>query len=92
MMKVRFRRAAEADLQGIVAWFEITAPEALPRILDDIYVGIDRLIDHPRSGVKVPIAGLRRIVTRKFHFKIAYQIDGDSIVIVGIYRYQNREK
>ncbi|MBX9644538.1 MAG: type II toxin-antitoxin system RelE/ParE family toxin [Novosphingobium sp.] len=91
MMKVRFRRTAETDLQGIVDWFEGVAPEALPRILDDIYARIDRLIDHPRSGMKVPIAGLRRIVTHKYHFKIAYQIDGDSIVIVGIYRYQNRE-
>lgn len=91
MMKVRFRRTAETDLQGIVAWFEGVAPEAVPRILEDIYASIDRLIDHPRSGMKVPIAGLRRIVTRKYHFKIAYEIDGESIVIVGIYRYQNRE-
>lgn len=90
MMKVRFRRHAEIDMQGIVDWFESVAPDFLPGILDDIYSSIDRLIAHPRVGTRVPGLCLRRIVTRRYHFKIAYQISGDAILIVGIYRYQNR--
>ena len=31
-----------------------------------------------------------RIVSRRYHFKIAYEIVGDSVVIVGIFRYQDR--
>ena len=90
-MKTRFRRRAELDLQEIVAWIESVAPEAMPRILDDIYSSIDRLIDFPRSGARVPGINLRRLVTRKFHFKIAYQIDDDGVAIVGIYRFQDRD-
>ena len=91
MMKVRFRRQAEVDILGITDWFGEVAPEAVPRILDDIYATIDRLIDFPRSGVKVPQLALRRIVTRKYRFKIAYDLTPDSIVIIGVFRFQDRE-
>lgn len=91
MMKIRFRRHAEADLQGIVDWFEGVAPEALGNIAGDIYRSIDQLIDFPRSGIKVPGRTFRRIVTHKYRFKIAYEIDDESIVVIGIYRFQNRD-
>jgi plasmid stabilization system protein ParE len=90
-MKVSFRRQAAIDLQGIVDWFESVAPDALPGILDDIYSSIDRLIDYPRSGMKVRGQRFRRVVTRKYHFKIGYEIDGSIILILGIYRFQNRD-
>lgn len=92
MMKVRFRLQAEADLRGIIDWFEGVAPESVANILDDIYRSIDQLIDFPRSGIRVPGYEFRRIVTRRFHFKIAYEIDKDSIVVLGVYRYQNRDR
>jgi plasmid stabilization system protein ParE len=92
MMKVRFRLQAEADLREIIDWFKGVAPESVANILDDIYRSIDQLIDFPRSGIKVPAHGFRRIVTRKYHFKIAYEIDEDSVVVLGIYRYQNRDR
>lgn len=90
-MKVSFRRQAADDLQGIIDWFGSVAPEAVPGILDDIYASIDRLVDYPRSGMKVPGHRFRRVVTRKYHFKIGYEVDGKLIVILGIYRFQNRE-
>jgi plasmid stabilization system protein ParE len=89
-MQVRFRKAAETDLRGIIEWYEGIAPEAVPNILSDIYRGIDQLIDYPRSGIAVSDNGLRRLVTRKYHFKIAYQIADDTVFIIGIFRYQNR--
>ncbi len=91
MMKVRFRRQAEADLSGIVEWFEDVAPEAVANILADIYRSIDQLIDFPRSGTKVPGQGFRRIVTHRYHFKIAYEIGDSTIIVVGIFRFQNRD-
>lgn len=90
MMTVQFRRQAEADLQGIVEWFEGVAPHSVAEILGDIYRSIDQLIDFPRSGTKVPGQRFRRIVTQRYHFKIAYEIEAKSIVVVGIFRFQNR--
>ena len=92
MMKVSFRRKAEDDLRGIVEWYEGVAPEAVANVMSDIYRSIDQLIDFPRSGSKVPRQRFRRMVTRRYHFKIAYEIDDETIAIVGIYRYQNRDR
>jgi plasmid stabilization system protein ParE len=92
MRTARFRKEAEADLRAIVSYYEEIAPEALGNILADIHRSIDQLIDHPRSGMRVEGRTFRRIVTLKYRFKIAYETDGDRIVILGIFRYQNREK
>lgn len=90
-MTVIFREEAAEDLRGIVAWFEDVAPDSVSRILADIYRSIDQLCHYPRSGMAVPGHAFRRIVTLKYHFKVAYRIEGDRIVILGIFRYQNRE-
>jgi hypothetical protein len=39
----------------------------------------------------VPDRPFRRIVTLKYHFKIANEIGENRIVILGIFRYQDRE-
>jgi plasmid stabilization system protein ParE len=91
MMRVAFRKKAINDLNGIIEWYEVVAPESLSLIVSDIYRSIDQLIDFPRIGPKVPFQRFRRIVTRKYHFKIAYELGDNRIVILGIFRYQNRE-
>lgn len=90
-MSVRFRKEAEADLRGIIGWYDTVAPDAVASILSDIYRSIDQLTRYPRSGLQLPDRSFRRIVTLKYHFKIAYEIGEDRIVILGIFRYQNRE-
>ena len=77
MRTVRFRQEAEADLRAIVVCYKEVAPEALGKSLADIHRSINRLIDHPRSGMRVERRAFRRIVTLKYHFKIAYETDGD---------------
>ena len=91
MKAILFRKEAEADLRSIVAHYEEVAPEALPNILSDIYRSIDQLSRYPHSGMQVEGRSFRRIVTIKYHFKVAYDVTEDSIVILGIFRYQNRE-
>lgn len=91
MMQIHFRRQAETDLREIVEWFENVAPESVANVLGDIYRTIDQLIDFPRSGTKVPGRSFRRIVTHRYHFKVAYEIEVSTIIIIGIFRFQNRE-
>jgi plasmid stabilization system protein ParE len=90
-MKVTFRAEAADDLSAIIAWYEEVAPDALANILSDIYRSIDQLTRFPLIGMAVHERPFRRIVTRKYHFKIAYQADADRIVVLGIFRYQNRD-
>lgn len=90
MRKVIFRKEAEADLHSIIAYYEEVAPASLANILSDIYRAIDQLTHFPRLGMQVPDREFRRIVTIKYHFKVAYEVGEDRIVILGIFRYQDR--
>lgn len=38
----------------------------------------------------VPDRPFRRIVTRDYHFKIAYEV-ADDVIVIGIFRHQDRE-
>jgi plasmid stabilization system protein ParE len=90
-MRVIFRAEAAADLRSIIAYYEEVAPEALANILSDIYRSIDQLTRFPRIGMPVADRPFRRLVTLKYHFKVAYEVHGDLILILGIFRHQDRE-
>lgn len=91
MRHIIFRSEAEADLRDIIAYYDDVAPDALPRILSDIYRSVDQLVRFPHLGMLVEDRHYRRIVTLKYHFKVAYEAGDDRIVILGIFRYQDRE-
>jgi plasmid stabilization system protein ParE len=91
MRQVLFRAEAEADLRSIITYYEEVAPTSIGNILSDIYRSIDQLTHFPQLGMAVPERPFRRIVTLKYHFKVAYQIQDEDIVILGIFRYQDRE-
>ena len=91
MMTILFREEAEADLRSIVDHYRSVAPDAVENILADIYRAIDQIARYPRSGMQVPDRAFRRIVTIRYHFKVAYELRDDRVVILGIFRYQNRE-
>ncbi len=91
MIRITFREEADTDLQAIIDWYQDIAPHVVERILADIYRSIDQLTRYPRSGMRVDARSFRRVVTLKYHFKIAYDIVPDGIVIVGIYRHQDRQ-
>lgn len=89
-MQVRFEARAIADLQAIIEWYDGISPEVTRRIIDDIEKAILRLRDFPRSGPAIGLRDLRRIVTRRYHFKVAYRIEAQRIIVIGIFRHQDR--
>jgi plasmid stabilization system protein ParE len=89
-MKVRFRPRAIADLRAIIRWYDDIAPRSTHRIVADIERSIELLKDFPHSGPATGQRDLRRIVTLRYHFKIAYRIEPARIVVVGIFRHQDR--
>lgn len=91
-LPVRFRREAEHDLREIIAWYEGVAPDSLPAITGDIWRAIDLVRRFPAIGMAVEGRTLRRIVTRRYRFKIAYSDADGYITVVGIFRFQNREE
>lgn len=90
-MRIFFRAEAAADLRSIIAYYEEVAPEALTNILSDIHRSIDQLTHFPHIGMPVSNRSFRRLVTRRYHFKVAYAAREEAILILGIFRYQDRE-
>jgi plasmid stabilization system protein ParE len=90
-MKVRLRTEAVADLNSIIGYYHEIAPESLPNILNDIQRSIELVRRFPHLGTPLSDRSLRRLMTRKYHFKIAYQPTHEAILVIGIFRYQNRE-
>jgi plasmid stabilization system protein ParE len=90
-MRIIFRKDAEADLRDIMAYYEEVAPASVANILADIYRSIDQLVHFPHLGMQIEDRPYRRIVFLKYHFKVAYEVGDDRIVIMGIFRYQDRE-
>jgi plasmid stabilization system protein ParE len=90
-MQVRFRTKALNELKETIDYFDGIAPGLADNILADIDKSISRLKDFPQLGAFVPGYPLRRLVTRKYRFKIAYQVTSEAIVIVGIFRFQDRD-
>lgn len=91
-MRIVFRAEAANDLRSIIAYYEEVAPEALANILSDIHRAIDQLTHFPRIGMPIPDRSFRRLVTLRYHFKIAYAAREDMIEVIGIFCYQDRER
>jgi plasmid stabilization system protein ParE len=89
-MKIVFRAEAASDLRAIIGYYESVAPEALTNILSDIHRSIDQLTRFPAIGMVAPDRAFRRLVTRRYHFKVAYEVSDQTIL--GIYRYQDRQQ
>lgn len=87
MRHIIFRREAGVDLRDIIAYYEEIAPASVGNILSDIYRSIDQLVHFPHLGMQVEDRTYRRIVTLKYHFKVAYEVGEDRVVIIGIFRY-----
>jgi plasmid stabilization system protein ParE len=90
MNRIVFRKEALEDLEAIIAWYDEIAPDVTTRILADIFHSVDQLTRYPRSGVQVPDRPFRRIVTLRYHFKIAYEVSDDQVIVLGIFRHQDR--
>ena len=90
-MRLEHRPEADADFDEIVAHYKAIAPEALPNIIEDLDQSFDLICDFPHMYPRQPGRSYRRHVTRKYHFKIIYEVFADHVEVIGIFRYQKRE-
>lgn len=92
MRRIRFREEARNDLAAIQAFHDSVDPDIFTKLLTDINRSLDQLQRFPLSGMQVAGREFRRIVTRKYHFRIAYSVGEEWIDILGVFRFQDREK
>jgi plasmid stabilization system protein ParE len=86
-----FRGKALEDIRAIVEWYDHIDPDLTEKIRIDLQRSFRLLLDFPHAGALVAKRRFRRIVTRRYHFKIAYSVRGDHIEVLGIYRFQDRQ-
>lgn len=87
-----FRGEALEDIRAIADWHDDIDRTVTDRIRIDLQRTFRLLLDFPQAGAVVTGRRYRRIVTRRYHFKIAYFVRGDHIEVLGIYRFQDRER
>ena len=92
MTTMTFRAKALEDIRAIAQWYDHIDPDVMERITIDLQRSFRILLDFPHAGSIVAKRKFRRIVTRRYHFKIAYSLRGDHIEVLGIYRFQDRER
>jgi plasmid stabilization system protein ParE len=80
---VIIRPAAEADLQDAGSWYESQRPGLGDELLNEISHAV-RLLEEQPERRPVYYNGFRRLLARRFPYKIFYRIEGDRIIIFRI--------
>ena len=80
MLRVRLRSIADAELGEATKWYAARSRDVASRFLDAVDEALDRIRQAPDANPLVTPT-LRRILLRRFPYKIFYQIIGDRVVI-----------
>lgn len=87
-MRVRYHRAAEAELLDEIAWLESQSAGLGQRLLDEVLRAEDQLRRFPESAEEVR-PSIRRLVLRAFPYSIFYTIDQEGLIILA-FGHQHR--
>jgi plasmid stabilization system protein ParE len=85
-MKLRFTPRATKDIAEIAAYIRTRNPVAAERVRDSILDAMQTLVLFPKTGRAQALEGVRKLVTRKYHYLVYYIVDvlADEIVILTI--------
>ena len=85
-MRVTYSPRAVTDLEGIADYLLPRNPQAALRVRTTILNTLQHLVRHPRLGRQQSAEGVRKIVTRKYSYRIYYTVEesADAIVVVTI--------
>lgn len=85
-MKLRFTPRATHDLSEIADYIRERNPQAALRVRAAILESLQNLILFPHVGRQQAIAGVRKLVTRRYPYLVYYTSDdvADEIIIITI--------
>jgi toxin ParE1/3/4 len=81
-MRLRFTPQATADLRNIADFMHERNPAAALRVRVAILESVGRLVEFPKSGRMQTVAGVRKVVTRRYPYLVYYTIDGEAAEVV----------
>src|SRR5262245_2921392 len=83
-MRLRYTRAALADLTSILDYIAIHSPQGAARVHARIQAVLDLLPSYPRVGLQTDDPTIRRINTSPYPYLVFYEVAGDEIVVHAI--------
>lgn len=85
-MRLRFTPRAAQDLADIADYVRTRHPAAARRVRAAILVSLQLATRHPRIGRPQDVAGVRKLVTRKYPYLVYYAVDepSDELVVLTI--------
>jgi plasmid stabilization system protein ParE len=100
MKPVRMTDAAMSDMDISMTWYEQQQSDLEHRFYQEIWESLTKISLHPSASTLILKSGLRRYLTKVFHFAIYFVEDRDEIVVFAILhqkmdfatRIQNRFK
>jgi len=81
--RVIIRPRAEADLQEAREWYETQRPGLGDEFLLEVRHAVELLAEHPERR-PLYYRGFRRLLTRRFPFKLFYRLESDRVVVFRI--------
>lgn len=81
--RVIIRPRAEADLREAKAWYDNKRPGLGEAFVSEVGHAI-RLLEQSPERHPIYYRGFRRLLTRRFPYRIFYQIEGELVVVFRI--------
>jgi toxin ParE1/3/4 len=92
-MKLRFTPRATQDLAAIAEYIRARSPAAARQVRAAILHSLQNLVLFPQVGRAQTVAGVRKLVTRKYPYVVYYTVDEKSEeVIVLTIQHPARER
>lgn len=89
MIRARFLKPAENEVDEAVAYFDEQRPGLGDRFEQDLFATINFLVDHPLSG-KLINERVRMFRLRTFRYNVIYVNDEVEIIVVAVAHYRRR--
>jgi plasmid stabilization system protein ParE len=81
--RVIIRPNAEADLQDARSWYESQRIGLGDELLVEVRNAVQLLAEQPERR-SIHYNGFRRLITRRFPYKIFYRVEGDCVIVFRI--------
>lgn len=82
--RLRLRPEAEADIAGGYRWYRARAARLASDFLDELGRALSAVSDHPGAHPSLH-KKVRRALVRRFPYAIFYIVEGDEVVVLGIF-------
>ena len=80
-MRLRYQTRALRQIEEVLTYIAAHSPQGAAKVEARITAALLQVRNHPLSGRKTPIAGVRRVYLTPFPYHIDYFVGRDEVVV-----------